>query len=97
MDTRIFAGPDFVVLEPVVEEKSAGGILMVGSGTEKLRRAVVVSCGDKYITKLDNDEEYPVFGQGSVVLYSIYAGEEFKENGKNYIVTRGSEIRAILC
>ena len=82
---------DRVLIEPAAaEEKTIGGIIIPDTAKEKPLQGKVVATGNG--TK---DEEM-VVKEGDTVLYGKYAGTELEYDGKKYLVTRQSDILAIL-
>ena len=86
---------DRVVLKQVpVEEKLTSGLVFPQSAQEKPLVGEVLEVGDGQITK-DNTQTM-VVKKGDKVLFSKYAGNEFKLNQKEVIIIRQSDILAIL-
>ncbi len=82
---------DRVIVQPAkAEEKTAGGIIIPGTATEKPQRGTVIAAGpgkkDEPVTVVPGDE----------VLYGKYAGTEINVEGKDYIIMRESDIIAIM-
>ncbi|CAN6806352.1 unnamed protein product [Brassica oleracea] len=78
------------------EEKTAGGLLLTETTKEKPSIGTVIAVGPGTL-----DEEGKVqplsISTGSTVLYSKYAGNDFKgKDGSNYIALRASDVMAIL-
>ena len=87
---------DRVVLEREgSEEKTAGGILLPSSAQNKPARGVVVSVGEG--RQLANGKKAPLqVKTGDRVVFSSYAGDEFKVDGKEYLLLREEDILAVL-
>lgn len=87
---------DRVVLEREgSEEKSAGGILLPSSAQNKPARGTVVSVGEG--RQLENGKKAPLqVKAGDRVVFSSYAGDEFKVDGKEYLLLREEDILAVL-
>ncbi|KAF7080796.1 hypothetical protein CFC21_084810 [Triticum aestivum] len=80
----------------VAEDKTAGGLLLTNSVQEKPSVGTVVAVGPGYLDEEGKRIPLPV-STGNSVLYSKYAGAEFKgADGTNYIVLRVSDLMAIL-
>ncbi|KAJ3673189.1 hypothetical protein LUZ60_006563 [Juncus effusus] len=78
------------------EEKTAGGLFLTESTKEKPSIGTVVAVGPG---ALDEDgKRTPVeIAAGNTVLYSKYAGSEFKgEDGTNYIALKVGDVLAVL-
>ncbi|CAN1772546.1 20 kDa chaperonin, chloroplastic [Linum perenne] len=77
------------------EETSAGGILIPTSAQSKPQGGEVVAVGEgKTIAGKTIDNSVKV---GNTVLYSKYAGNDFKgSDGSNYITIRASDVMAVL-
>ncbi|KAM0912170.1 hypothetical protein ACQ4PT_012882 [Festuca glaucescens] len=80
----------------VAEDKTAGGLLLTDSVKEKPSIGTVVAVGPGHLDEEGKRIPLPV-SEGSSVLYSKYAGAEFKgADGTNYIVLRVSDLMAVL-
>ena len=72
---------DKVVVKSIeAEEKTASGILLPGTAQEKPQMAEVVAVGPGGL--IDGKEVTMQVNVGDKVLYSKYAGSEFKLDGK---------------
>jgi chaperonin GroES len=77
------------------ERKSAGGIVIPDSATEKPIRGEVVAVGNGKI--LENGEIRPLdIHVGDKVLFGKYAGTEIKVNGEDLLVMREDDIMAVV-
>lgn len=86
---------DKVVVKSIeAEEKTASGILLPGTAQEKPQMAEVVAVGPGGL--IDGKEVTMQVKVGDKVLYSKYAGSEFKLDGKEVIILRQSDILAIV-
>ena len=86
---------DRVVIEPIsADEKTKSGIVLPSSAQEKQHMAVVVAVGPGGI--IDGKEVTMQVKVGDTVLYSTYAGSEFKIDGKEYTILRQSDILAVV-
>ncbi len=86
---------DKVVVKSIeAEEKTASGILLPGTAQEKPQMAEVVAVGPGGL--IDGKEVTMQVKVGDKVLYSKYAGSEFKFDGKEVIILRQSDILAIV-
>ena len=84
---------DRVVVQHIeAHDTTASGIILPGSAQEKPQMATVVSVGEGGV--IDGKEVKMIVHPGDVVLYSKYAGSEFKIDGEEYIVIRQSDILA---
>ncbi|MQL69398.1 hypothetical protein Taro_001681 [Colocasia esculenta] len=78
------------------EEKTAGGLLLTEATKEKPSIGTIIAVGPGSLDEEGNRMPLAVT-PGSTVLYSKYAGSEFKgADGSNYIALRGSDIMAVL-
>ena len=87
MNIKPLADRVLVVPAPA-EEKTIGGIIIPDTAKEKPLKGEVVAVGNG--TK---DEEM-VVKVGDTVLYSKYAGSEFKIDGETLVIIRQSDILA---
>ena len=88
---------DRVVIEPLDDEAStsAGGIIIPDTAKEKPQQGKVVAVGPGRTT----DEGAVVKMEvktGDKVVYSKYAGTEFKDGGTEYLIVREADILAIV-
>lgn len=84
---------DRVVVQHIeAHETTASGIILPGSAQEKPQMATVISVGEGGV--IDGKEVKMIVRPGDLVLYSKYAGSEFKIDGEEYIVIRQSDILA---
>ena len=87
---------DRVVIRREEEEtKSAGGIVLPGSASEKPARGEVVAIGSGKL--LDNGEVRPLDVKvGDKVIFGQYGGSTVKLEGEEYLVLQESEIFAVI-
>jgi chaperonin GroES len=77
------------------ETKSAGGIVIPDSATEKPVRGEVVAAGSGTI--LEDGKVRPIAVKaGDKVLFGKYSGTEVKLDGAEYLVVKEDDIFAIL-
>ena len=82
-----------VVIEPLESEEqvSAGGIYIPDTAKEKPQEGRVVAIGPGKLTDDGNRVAMDV-AVGDVVVYSKYAGTEYKEGEIEYLVLREDDI-----
>ncbi len=86
---------DRIVIEPLdAEEKTKSGIVLLAKDQEKPQVARVVAVGPG--GQVDGKEVKMVLKVGDKVLYSKYAGSEYKIDDKNYTVMRQSDVLAVV-
>ncbi len=85
---------DRVVIETVkLPEKTKSGLIMPDTAQEKSQEGKVIAVGpgrhsdEGVLIKID-------VSVGDKVLYAKYAGTEFKEDGKDYVILENSSILA---
>ena len=77
------------------EEKSAGGIVLPGSATEKPSQGEVIAVGPGETN--DNGEKIkPDVKKGDKVVYSKYGGTEIKVDGEEYLILSSRDILAVV-
>ena len=82
---------DKVVIKAIEsEEKTASGIVLPGSAQEKPQFAEVIAVGP------GTDDTKMVVKVGDKVVYSKYAGSEFKLDNKDVVIIRQTDILAIV-
>ena len=86
---------DKIVIEPLeTEEKTKSGIVLPGTAQERPQLAKVIAVGPGGL--IDGNEVSMVLKVGDKVLYSKYAGSEFKIDGKEVTILRQSDVLAVV-
>lgn len=86
---------DKVVVESIgTEEKTASGFILPSAAQEKQQMAKIVAVGPGGV--VDGKEIVMQVKVGDTVLYSKYAGSEFKVDGKELTIIRQSDVLAIV-
>ncbi len=86
---------DKVVVESIgTEEKTSSGFILPSASQEKQQMAVVVAVGPGGV--IDGKEVTMQVKVGDKVLYSKYAGSDFRVDGKELTIIRESDILAIV-
>lgn len=88
---------DRVIIEPIEDEgeKTSGGIYIPDTAKEKPQQGKVISVGEGKMT--DEGKVLPIsIKVGQTVIYSKYAGSEYKSNGVKYLIVRESDVLAVL-
>ena len=87
-------GDRVVVQQLEAIETTKSGIILTGNAKEKPQEALVVAVGPGgYIDGNEVEMEVEV---GEKVVYSNYAGTEYKLEGETYIILKQSDILAVL-
>ena len=73
------------------QEKSGGGIIIPDTAKEKPQEGDIVAVGPGRITE-DGSRTPMDVAVGDVVVYSKYAGTEYKEGDIEYLVLRQDDI-----
>ena len=77
------------------EEKSAGGIVLPGSATEKPSQGEVIAVGPG--KKSENGDISPVgVAVGDTVIFGQYGGNEIKIDGDEYLILSESDIFGVV-
>ena len=77
------------------ETKSAGGIVIPDSATEKPIKGEVIAVGNGKI--LENGETRALdLKKGDKVLFGKFSGTEVKVDGEEYLVMREEEVMAVI-
>ncbi|MCG6974632.1 MAG: co-chaperone GroES [Desulfobacterales bacterium] len=77
------------------EQKSAGGIIIPDTAKEKPQEGKVVEAGPGKVD--DSGKRIPIqVKKGDRILFSKYAGNDVKIDGKEYIFMREDDILCIL-
>ncbi len=86
---------DKVVIKAIeTDEKTASGIVLPGAAKEKPQLARVIAVGPGGI--IDGNDVKMQVKVGDTVLYSKYAGSEFKIDGEEVVIVSQSDILAIV-
>lgn len=86
---------DKVVVQHIEsEETTSFGLILTGGNQEKPQVAKIIAVGNGGL--VDGKEIKMEVKPGQKVLYSKYAGSEFKIDGKEYIIIRQNDILAIV-
>lgn len=86
---------DKVVVKKLEEkEQSVGGIFLPTAAQEKQEVAEVIAVGNGGV--IDDKEVVMVVKPGDKVLYSKYAGSQFKIDGQEVTIVKQSDILAIV-
>lgn len=86
---------DKVVVKKLEEkEQSVGGIFLPTAAQEKQEVAEVIAVGNGGV--IDGKEVVMVVKPGDKVLYSKYAGSQFKIDGQKVTIVKQSDILAIV-
>ena len=86
---------DKVVIKAIeTDEKTASGIVLPGSAKEKPQLATVLAVGPG--GNVDGKEIKMQVKVGDKVLYSKYAGSEFKIDGEEVVIVRQADILAVV-
>ena len=86
---------DKVVVESVeTEERTQSGFILPTASQEKQQMAKIVAVGPGGI--VDGKEIVMQVKVGDKVLYSKYAGSDFKVDGKDLTIIRQSDILAVV-
>jgi chaperonin GroES len=88
-------GDRVVVRRAASEEKTSGGILLPDSAKDKPQRGVVLAIGNGRLLK-DGSRRGLQVKEGDKVLFTSWAGDEFKEKEGHILLMREEDILAIL-
>lgn len=86
---------DKIVIKAIeTNEKTASGIVLPGAAKEKPQLAKVLAVGPG--GNVDGVDVKMQVKVGDTVLYSKYAGSEFKIDGEEVVIVRQADILAIV-
>lgn len=87
-------GDRVVVKRAEAEKKTSGGIVLPDTAANKPQRGEVLAVGEGHVK--NNGTRVPLTVKpGDHVIFSSYAGDEFKVGGETYLLMRESDILAI--
>ena len=85
----------YIIVEPLeAETKTASGIYLPDSASEKPAKGKVLAVGPDEITESGTKRLSPV-KKGDIVFYKKWGGNEVKIAGKEYLFTKFEDILAI--
>lgn len=90
-------GDRVIVRRFASDEKTTGGILLPDAAKKKPQKGKVLAVGPGGL-KDDGSRRPMQLKTGDTVLFSVWAGDEFKEHGKTdeVLVLRESDVLAVL-
>jgi chaperonin GroES len=86
---------DRVVVEPITNELSAGGIALPETAKEEPQRGIVIATGPGLRDGNGRRIEMDVV-VGDKILFARYGGSSLKHEGKDLLILREDEILAII-
>jgi chaperonin GroES len=88
-------GDRVVVEREQSESKTAGGIVLPDTAKDKPARGTIISVGDGRL--LDDGRRHPLqVKPGDRVIFSSYAGEQFKIGDQELLLMREEDIFAVV-
>jgi len=88
-------GDRVIVKRADASEKTAGGILLPDAAKDKPQRGTVIAVGNGKLLK-DGSRQALQVKEGNAVLFTAWAGDEFKEKGGNILIMREEDILAVV-
>jgi chaperonin GroES len=89
-------GDRIVIRREEAEDKTAGGILLPDNAKNKPQRGTVLAIGAGKMLK-DGSRRAPQVKDGDKVLFTAWAGDEYKDRDThNIIIMREEDILAVL-
>ena len=86
---------DRIVIEQIEgEEKTKSGIVLLAKDQEKPVMAKVIAVGPG--GQVDGVEVKMIIKKGDLILYSKYAGSDFKIDGKDVTILKQNDVLAIV-
>lgn len=88
--------PGYIVILPMeAQDKTASGIYLPDSASEKPQKGKVLSVGDDEITENGTKRKSPAEA-GDVVIYKKWGGNEVKLDGTEYLFAKFDDILAVV-
>ena len=84
-----------IIKREAEEQKTAGGIVLPGTATEKPSRGEVVAVGNGKVLNSGDVKALDV-KVGDKVLFGKFSGSEVEVDGEEYLVMREDEIMAVI-
>ena len=92
---KIHPTPGYVLIQPLeAENKTASGIYLPDSSTEKPMEGKVIAVGEAEITDSGHKKVSPV-KVGDLVVYKKWGGNEVRISGKDYLFAKFEDILSI--
>ncbi len=88
-------GDRVVVEREEAKKTTAGGIVLPDTAKDKPQKGTVMAVGDGRVTKDGKRRELQV-KVGDSVLFTSYAGDEFKVDGEKVLLMREDDILAVV-
>ena len=88
-------GDKVIVRRVEAEERTAGGIVLPDSAKEKPKRGIVLAVGNGRLLD-DGTRSKMQLKKGDRVLFSSYAGEEFKLGDRELLLMREEDVLAVI-
>ena len=93
---KLNPAPGYLVIEPVgAEEKTASGIYLPDSASEKPQQGKVLAVGPEEVTDSGVKRKSPV-KVGETVIYKKWGGNEVKLNGTEYLFAKFDDVLAVV-
>lgn len=88
-------GDRIVVKRQEAEEKTAGGIVLPDTAKNKPQQGKVLAVGEGRMLK-DGSRRGLQVKVGDTVLFTAWAGDEYKSKGEDILIMREEDILAVL-
>ena len=96
MATKLTPLNDRIIVRRLqAEDKTAGGIILPDSAKEKPKEGIVVSVGDGRVNKSGKRTPLQVKAKDRII-FSSYAGTEFKVDGEELLILGEDDVLAIV-
>lgn len=95
-NTKVVPLGDRVLLRrETAESTTAGGIVLPDSAKDKPQRGEIIAVGEGVVTR-DGKKHPLTVKAGDKVIFSSYAGDEFKLDDEELVLMRESDILAVI-
>lgn len=95
-NTKVVPLGDRVLLRrETAESTTAGGIVLPDSAKDKPQRGEIIAVGEGMVTR-DGKRHPLTVKAGDKVIFSSYAGDEFKLDDEELVLMRESDILAVI-
>jgi chaperonin GroES len=95
-NTKVVPLGDRVLLRrETAESTTAGGIVLPDSAKDKPQRGEIIAVGEGVVTR-DGKKHPLTVKSGDKVIFSSYAGDEFKLDDEELVLMRESDILAVI-
>lgn len=88
--------PGYVLVSPIVDEKSSGGLYLSDNGQDKPSKGKIVSLSKGYWLPDGMFHVNEEVIQDQVVIYKKWTNQEVEHEGKKYLLVKFDELLGVI-